>query len=223
MGWITHKNPELMKHLREHIRPMYAELGVSHGFRHVDTVVMCAEFYFNELRRMLCDAQDLNMDINVLMVAAYYHDVGLSDGRDGHEHRGAEILRSHTEILEGYLNDTWKVMQAADAVEDHRASSDVQCRSLYGRLLRCADITPGAKAILRRWLESGREKLGRIYTLEEVYEKVHSKHGPDGYTWKNLQLQLPNVLKIRDECKKVFGSIEECGKMYDIVLAERGN
>jgi uncharacterized protein len=212
--WITKKNRELICFLHENIRPKYNNFGVSHGLKHVDSVVFCAEWYFNELRRILGDCSDLNMDINVLLVAAYYHDVGLEQGRKGHELRSAEFLRSDTDKLLVYLKDPWKVMQATDAVEDHRSSSDVPCRSLYGRLLRCADTECSAKNVLIRCINSKTEQ-GISPTVEDLYEDVSNKFGPNGYKWRNLQLQLPSFLQVRNDCKKHFKDINTFTKLWE--------
>ena len=72
----------------------------------------------------------------------------------------------------------------ADAAEDHRASSDHEPRSIYGRIVAEADRFIDADTVIRRTIQYGIDHYP-ILSLEEHFRRMVShlqeKYGRNGY------------------------------------------
>lgn len=72
----------------------------------------------------------------------------------------------------------------AEAVEDHRASSDHAPRSIYGRIVAEADRFIEPDTILRRTIQYGLEhypELDKKGHYERTIQHLHEKYGRHGY------------------------------------------
>ena len=72
----------------------------------------------------------------------------------------------------------------ADAVEDHRASSDHAPRTLYGRIVAEADRFIEPDTIIRRTVQYGLEhypELDKEGHYERTLQHLHEKYGRNGY------------------------------------------
>ena len=71
-----------------------------------------------------------------------------------------------------------------EAIEDHRASSDHEPRSIYGKIVSTADRNNTVEACLRRSYTYGK-KLEPTLTDDELFEKAYKalnkKFGKNGY------------------------------------------
>ena len=119
----------------EFARTLYpADADSAHDFDHVLRVVTMAD--------RLAQAEGANR--NIVRAAALLHDIGLDEGRAGHEtsaaNRAAEILRE-----QGYPEDFWRAV--AHAIESHRFRSGPTPQTLEAKVLFDADKLDAIGAI----------------------------------------------------------------------------
>ena len=117
-----------MEFVETQILPKYTEFGESHGLRHVNRVI----------KNSLELARITGADINMVYVVAAYHDLGMSGPRAIHHITSGKILMADARLKRWFSQDQIKIMK--EAVEDHRASSSRQPRSIYGKIV--AEGTP---------------------------------------------------------------------------------
>jgi len=126
-------------------RTLYpAEADSAHDFDHVWRVVRLAEHL----------AQREGADVDIVRAAALLHDIGLDQGRAGHEtsaaQRAKDILREH-----GYAEAALDAI--AHAIEAHRFRSGPTPRTLEAQVLFDADKLDsiGAIGVARAFAFSG--------------------------------------------------------------------
>ena len=113
---------EIMEFVETQILPKYTEFGESHGLRHVNRVI----------KNSLELARITGADINMVYVVAAYHDLGMSGPRAIHHITSGKILMADARLKRWFSQDQIKIMK--EAVEDHRASSSRQPRSIYASI-----------------------------------------------------------------------------------------
>ena len=118
---------ELKNHIETEIIPRYESFDAAHGTDHVRTVIA----------QSLDLARHYDVDADMIYAVAAYHDTGLANGRERHHIDAGRILAADTELRRWFSEEQIAVMR--DAVEDHRASSDGEPRTIYGRIVAEAD------------------------------------------------------------------------------------
>lgn len=116
-------NLEIMQFVETQILPKYTEFGESHGLRHVTRVIK------NALKLVPVT----HADIDMVYIVAAYHDLGMSGPRAIHHITSGKILQADARLKRWFTPEQIKIMK--EAVEDHRASSSRQPRSIYGKSL----------------------------------------------------------------------------------------
>lgn len=170
---------EIMEFVERQILPRYNAFGESHGLRHVTRVIK------NSLR--LADVT--GADIDMVYVIAAYHDLGMEGPRAIHHLTSGKILMADARLKKWFNADQLKVMK--EAVEDHRASSSRQPRSIYGKIVAEADRDIDVHEIFLRAIQYGKENdLDK--TVEEHWERfaqhMDEKYSNNGY----IKLWIPN-------------------------------
>lgn len=170
---------EIMEFVERQILPRYNAFGESHGLRHVTRVIK------NSLR--LADVT--GADIDMVYVIAAYHDLGMEGPRAIHHLTSGKILMADARLKKWYNADQLKVMK--EAVEDHRASSSRQPRSIYGKIVAEADRDIDVHEIFLRAIQYGKEN-DPDKTVEEHWERfaqhMDEKYSNNGY----IKLWIPN-------------------------------
>lgn len=168
-----------MEFVERQILPRYNAFGESHGLRHVTRVIK------NSLR--LADVT--GADIDMVYVIAAYHDLGMEGPRAIHHLTSGKILMADARLKKWFNADQLKVMK--EAVEDHRASSSRQPRSIYGKIVAEADRDIDVHEIFLRTIQYGKEN-GPDKTVEEHWERfaqhMDEKYSNNGY----IKLWIPN-------------------------------
>lgn len=171
---------EIKEFIEREIIPRYDDFDAGHGVDHVRTVISQAldlARYYPEVDRSL------------LLVAAAYHDLGLAFGREKHHVHSAAIVRED-ERLRQWFNEA-EIETIANAAEDHRASSDHEPRTIYGRIVAEADRIIDSDTIVRRALQYGMSRYPDL-SREEQYlrlkEHMREKYDYGGY----LRLWIPH-------------------------------
>ena len=111
---------DLMEFVETQILPRYNAFGESHGLRHVSRVI----------KNSLQLAKVTGANIDMVYVIAAYHDLGMSGPRAIHHITSGKILVADARLKRWFNPEQIKIMK--EAVEDHRASSSRQPRSIYG-------------------------------------------------------------------------------------------
>ncbi len=176
---IRREFEEIKAFVEREIVPRYDGFDAGHGRDHVETVISqalkLAEFY-PEADRCL------------LLVAAAYHDLGLVNGREHHHTDSARIVREDARLRQWFSEE--EIGTIADAAEDHRASSDHEPRTIYGRIVAEADRIIDGETIVRRALQYGMKHepgLDREGQYRRLMEHMREKYDYGGY----LKLWIP--------------------------------
>ena len=187
-----------MEFVERQILPRYNAFGESHGLRHVTRVIK------NSLR--LADVT--GADIDMVYVIAAYHDLGMEGPRAIHHLTSGKILMADARLKKWFNADQLKVMK--EAVEDHRASSSRQPRSIYGKIVAEADRDIDVHEIFLRAIQYGKEN-GPDKTVEEHWERfvqhMDEKYSNNGY----IKLWIPN--SPNEKALKVLRNIIEDKKL----------
>ena len=191
---IQQVSMEIMEFVETQILPKYTEFGESHGLRHVNRVI----------KNSLELARITGADINMVYVVAAYHDLGMSGPRAIHHITSGKILM-------------------AEAVEDHRASSSRQPRSIYGKIVAEADRDIDTHEIfLRAILYAKENNPGK--DKEQIWElfahHMDEKYSVHGY----IKLWIPNspnekeLKMLRDIIEDKALLRQEFDKIYESIL-----
>lgn len=200
---------EIMEFVERQILPRYNAFGESHGLRHVTRVIK------NSLR--LADVT--GADIDMVYVIAAYHDLGMEGPRAIHHLNSGKILMADARLKKWFNADQLKVMK--EAVEDHRASSSRQPRSIYGKIVAEADRDIDVHEIFLRAIQYGKEN-GPDKTVEEHWERfaqhMDEKYSNNGY----IKLWIPNSPneKALKELRNIIEDKKLLRKAFDDIWKE---
>ena len=166
------------KNVKEYIEtkvlPEYDKNEQGHGINHIKYVI----------RRSfeLIDQNDLDVDFNMVYVIAAYHDIGHHIDRKNHEKVSAEIMYEDKNLKKFF--DEEQLIVIKEAIEDHRASSEHDPRSIYGKIVSSADRNSTVEQCLERTYTYGKKHEPEA-TDEELYERsfevLNRKFGYNGY------------------------------------------
>ena len=157
---------------------MYDGFDAGHGREHVNAVVA-------EALRL---ARFYNVNADMLYVAAAYHDTGLSVDRKTHHMESGRIIREDRELRRWFTEQEIEII--AHAAEDHRASSDHEPRSIYGKIIAEADRQIIPKSIILRTVQYGFKhypELDKEGHWARLCEHMAEKYDVGGY----LKLWIP--------------------------------
>ena len=200
---------EIRDFIEREIVPRYDAFDAGHDRAHVHTVMSQAL----SLARYYPD-----VDSCILLTAAAYHDLGLVNGREHHHTDSARIVREDERLRRWFSDD--EINTIADAAEDHRASSNHEPRTIYGRIVAEADRIIDSETIVRRALQYGLKnnpELDREGQYERLLDHMHEKYDYGGY----LQLWIPQgdnakrleefrqILADKNAFRRLFNSIYE--------------
>lgn len=200
---------EIMEFVERQILPRYNAFGESHGLRHVTRVIK------NSLR--LADVT--GADIDMVYVIAAYHDLGMEGPRAIHHLTSGKILMADARLKKWFNADQLKVMK--EAVEDHRASSSRQPRSIYGKIVAEADRDIDVHEIFLRAIQYGKEN-DPDKTVEEHWERfaqhMDEKYSNNGY----IKLWIPNSPneKALKELRNIIDDKKLLRKAFDDIWKE---
>lgn len=168
----------LQSFIEKEIIPRYAEFDKAHQESHARSVI--------EQSMKLAPYYDVN--VNMVYIIAAYHDLGLQEDRKIHHLISGRIVREDERLREWFSLDQIEIM--AQAVEDHRASSDHEPRSIYGKIVAEADRLIDQDTILRRTIQYGFKhypEFGREAHIQRALAHLDEKYAEGGY----LKLWIP--------------------------------
>ena len=199
---------EIRDFVEREIVPRYDGFDAGHGRDHVQTVISQA----------LSLAQYYPVvDRCMLLVAAAYHDLGLAFGRELHHIHSARIVREDERLRQWFNED--EINTIADAAEDHRASSDHEPRTIYGRIVAEADRIIDGETIVRRALQYGLKHepgLDREGQYRRLMEHMREKYDYGGY----LQLWIPESdnAKQLEAFRQTLANEEAFRRLFDSII-----
>lgn len=207
------KHNELQEFLEREIVPRYDAFDAGHRRDHAHHVMQ--------------ESQDLaqhypNVDRDLLLAAAAYHDLGLEVGRDVHHTESARIIREDQRLRQWFSPD--EIETIAQAAEDHRASSDHEPRTIYGRLVAEADRHIDADTIIRRTIQFSFKHhpgLDREGNYSRFLEHMAEKYAPGGY----LKLWIPESSNARrlHEFQHLLAEPVAIRQKFDIIYDQLTN
>jgi len=168
----------LHEYVESEIIPRYKSFDKAHQEDHVRSVIESsmnlAKYY----------------DVNPYMVYAIaaFHDTGLTEDRKTHHIVSGRIIRNDQQLHEWFTHEEIETM--AQAAEDHRASSDHEPRSIYGKIVAEADRQIDGDTIVRRTIQYGFKhypELDKQGHIERTLEHINEKYAEGGY----LKLWIP--------------------------------
>lgn len=203
-------NPYLKSFIETEIFPLYAQFDKAHQEDHARQVIQ----------------QSINLvpyyevDINMVYAIAAYHDVGLCKDRKTHHVISGQIVRNDQRLQKWFSSEQIETM--AQAVEDHRASSDHEPRSIYGKIVAEADRLIDAETIIRRTIQYGLKhypEMNRDEHIQRAIEHLNEKYAEGGYLklWipespnaerlKQLQQLLKDTPKVQSLVERIYDTL----------------
>lgn len=169
---------QLREYIEAEILPRYDRFDAAHRRDHADAVISQSLY----LMQFYPVREDM-----VYAIAAY-HDTGLAVDRKTHHLESGKVIRGDRRLLDWFTPEEIETM--AQAAEDHRASSDHEPRTIYGKIVAEADRLIDAETILRRTVQYGLSnypELGREEQIQRALDHLHEKYARGGY----LKLWIP--------------------------------
>lgn len=196
----------LIDYIEQEILPRYDHFDTAHRRNHAEEVI----------RESMRLAEGAEVNREMVYTVAAYHDTGLRFGREKHHIHSGEIVRSDERLRAWFSEEEISIM--AEAVEDHRASSDHAPRTIYGRIVAEADRTIVPTTILRRTVQYGLTHyptLDREGHYRRFVEHLLEKYAEGGYLrlWitdpeKEQRLaELRALIRDREALRRRFDSL----------------
>ena len=198
----------IRQYIESEIIPRYDNFDAAHGRDHVEYVISqslkLSEYY--------------DVDRDMVYTIAAYHDTGLAVDRKTHHLESGRIMRADRNLRQWFSEGQIETM--ARAVEDHRASSDHEPRSIYGKIVAEADRQIDPETIIRRTVQYGLShypELDREGHWQRMLDHLNEKYAEGGY----LRLWIPEsdnagklkelheIIKDRDYLKSLFDRFYE--------------
>jgi len=201
-------NIELKKYVEEKILPEYEKNEDAHGVEHVQYVIARSFELVKE--------NSLNLDEDMVYIIAAYHDIGDHIDRENHEKVSAEMMRNDLHLKQFFDDAQLQVIK--EAIEDHRASSKEEPRSIYGKIVSSADRNSSIEQCFKRSYFYGKEhtpNASEEELFERAYEVMKKKFGKEGYAkffFKDAKYEkfLLDIRALLEDKKKYIA----CQKAY---------
>lgn len=162
----------LTEFVEKAVVPRYAAFDKAHREDHARSVIS----------RALDLAAHYEVSKAMVYVAAACHDLGLEVDRKTHHLESGRIIREMPELRAWFSEE--QIETIAQAAEDHRASSDHEPRSIYGRIVAEADRFIDPDTIVRRTVQYGMEhypELDKEGHYKRMVQHLREKYGRGGY------------------------------------------
>lgn len=201
---------QLQDFLENEIVPLYDRFDAGHQRDHAHYVMEqslhLAQYY-------------PQVDRNMLLTAAAYHDTGLCEGRKLHHVVSSRILREDTRLRQWFTPEQINTM--ADAAEDHRASSDHEPRTIYGRIIAESDRQIDGDTIIRRTIQYTQAHypgLDNDAQYQRFIDHMAEKYAPGGYL-KLWIPESPNAQRLA-EFQDLLADTPRLKERYDIIYRQ---
>ena len=197
----------LRQYVEQEILPRYNHFDSAHRLDHIYAVMA-------QSMELAGHYPKLNRDMVYTIVA--YHDTGVVEGRERHHLVSGRIIREDTHLREWFSPEQIETM--AQAAEDHRASANMEPRSLYGRIVAEADRDIEPVNIVRRTVQFGLShypELDKEGHWQRTLQHLNEKYAEGGYLklfipWSRNGEQLQRLRELitdKERLRQVFEEI----------------
>ncbi|ADV42689.1 HD domain-containing protein [Bacteroides helcogenes] len=200
----------LLIYIETEIIPRYKEFDKAHNLSHVHTVIE---------ESLALARRHPEADERLVYAIAAYHDTGLCRERATHHILSGEILMADSNLHQWFTEEELLLMK--EAVEDHRASTDHEPRSIYGRIVAEADRIIDTDITLRRTVQYGLKQnptADEEWHYQRFYKHLMEKYAPGGY----LKLWFPdgkNAERLK-ELQKIIADTEKLKQIFHRIYTE---
>ncbi len=202
-------NKELKNYISQYILPQYSKNDGGHGTEHIN--------YVTE-RCFIFEKQFLNIDPDILYTIACFHDIAHHINKAQHEALSAQIF-FEDEAMKGFFTEEERTL-IKEAIEDHRASSNSEPRSVYGKIISSADRSTDVEEFLRRthqYTLKHYENISEKEIIERAYNHTGEKYGADGYAkhyvedeqYTEFRKRITELLKDRELFERTYKEINK--------------
>lgn len=198
-------NEDLKNYIEINIFPMYDKNDSGHRIEHIKYVI---DRSFEIIRQ-----NNLDLDADMAYVIASYHDIGHHIDAKNHEKVSAEMLMNDKNLLKFF--DENEIIVMKEAIEDHRASSKSDARSIYGKLVSSADRNVDYKTTIKR-IHSYTLKHYTDYDLNKMidraYNHIDTKFGTNGYA--KMYFKDEKYEQFINDCRELLKDKERLRREY---------
>ena len=210
-------NKELKDYIERNIFPEYSKNEPAHNIEHIKYVIDRSIRFANTVE---------NINYDIVYTVAAYHDIGHHIDSKKHEIISAELMMKDEKLKDFFTEGERKTIK--EAIEDHRASSDHEPRSIYGKIVSTADRNNSVEACFRRSYTYGK-KLEPTFNDDQLFERAYnhlkSKFGENGYAkyffkdeeyenfLKEIRALLADKNKFMTMQKKYIMNLKQEGKI----------
>ena len=194
-------NAALQKYVEADILPKYRSFDAAHQVDHARMVIeqslRLANTVSNSSRYVNADGSKITISTNMMYAIAAYHDLGLQEDRKTHHLVSGRIVREDKRLCEWFSAEQIEMM--AQAVEDHRASSDHEPRSIYGKIVAEADRLIDTETIVRRTIQYGLKHYpdcNKEAHVQRALDHLDEKYAEGGYL-KLWIAESPNAARLQ--------------------------
>lgn len=197
----------LIKYAEESIIPCYDGFDSAHSADHANKVI----------ENSMTIAEDFDVDPNMVYIIAAYHDMGLKYGRKDHEKNSRAMVLADEKLKQWFSDNEIAII--GEAVEEHRASSGKEPRSIYGKIVSEADKDITYSRILRRIIQYSLDNFPS-YTKAQHYkrtiEHMEEKYGKNGYLklWLNAKHNIDGLKEIQSVLENPDVLLKDFNKVY---------
>lgn len=206
----------LKNYIETSVLPLYDSFDAAHQRNHVEMVI----------DQSLTIAPGLGVDMNMVYAIAAYHDTGLTENRERHHIVSGKILRRDLCLREWF--DEEQIETMAQACEDHRASSDHEPRSIYGKIVAEADRFIDTDTIILRTVQYGLANypgLDKEGHWQRTLSHLDKKYGEGGYLrlWFENSPNVARLNALREIMKDGRILRRKFDDAYDTLVRQKPN
>ena len=169
---INFIDKKLKEYIEKNLLPEYDKNEKAHNIEHIKYVI----------RRSfeLIKQNSLKVNNNIVYVVAAYHDIGHYINPKKHEIISAEMMYKDEKLKKFFSEEERKIIK--EAIEDHRASSDHEPRSIYGKIVSSADRNTTIEMVFIRSFFVGKRNMADKSVeefLEFTLQRLRKRYGTE--------------------------------------------
>lgn len=202
-------NTGLTLYIEREILPRYNGFDKAHRENHARMVIA----------QSLDIARHYAVNMEMVYAIAAFHDLGLAIDRKMHHLESGRIVREDQRLHEWFTQEEIETM--AQAVEDHRASSDHEPRSIYGKIVAEGDRYIEPEKIIERTVQYGLDhypELDKEGHWQRTLDHLHEKYGKGGYL-KLWFPESPNVERL-NSLREIIKDEPRLRRIFDRIYNE---
>lgn len=200
-------NKDLKDYIEKNVIPEYSKNDVGHSFKHV----------FSVIDNSLELANKLNLDMNMSYTIAAFHDIGHHIDANNHELVSADIMKKD-EFINKFFDEV-ELTTIYEAICDHRASSESEPRSIYGKVVSSADRSMDLEETLERSYQYGLHHFptySKEQHIDRIYNYLNSKFGASGNAV--IYFETEKNLKMKKEIQRLLDNKNQFNEKLEDIM-----